>query len=47
MVPHSTKAEAVKKTVKEEIRELLPASILRIHKNARLYLDKASAALIL
>lgn len=47
MVPHSTKAEAVMKTVKEEIRELLPASILRIHNNARLYLDKASAAFIL
>ena len=47
MVPHSTKAEAVKKAVLGEIRETLPASILRLHTNAKLYLDGSSAALML
>lgn len=47
MVPCKTKAEAVQKTVCGEIRETLPASILRTHGCARLYLDKDSAEFIL
>lgn len=47
MVPGELKAEAVKATVTGEIREMLPASILRIHNNATLYLDIDSAKHIL
>lgn len=46
VVPCTTKAEAVKKTVCGEIRETLPASALRVHQNASLYLDSDSAALL-
>lgn len=46
IVPCETKAEAVYKTVCGEIRETLPASALRTHKNAALYLDIHSAALL-
>lgn len=46
MVPGSTKAEAVKKTLCGEIREMLPASILRIHQKAVLYIDQESGALL-
>lgn len=42
MVPAASKAEAVGKTVQGEIRELVPASILRLHDNATLYIDKDS-----
>lgn len=42
MVPAATKAEAVGKTVLGEIRERVPASILRMHDNATLYVDSDS-----
>ena len=42
MVPGATKAEAVGKTVLGEIREQVPATILRMHPNAALYLDRDS-----
>ncbi|MCI8632770.1 MAG: glucosamine-6-phosphate deaminase [Lachnospiraceae bacterium] len=42
MVPAATKAEAVGKTVMGEIREQVPASILRLHLNANLYVDPDS-----
>lgn len=42
MVPATTKAEAVGKTVLGEIREQVPASILRLHGNASLYVDQES-----
>lgn len=42
MVPAATKAEAVGKTVMGEIRELVPATILRMHENAVLYVDRES-----
>jgi glucosamine-6-phosphate deaminase len=42
MVPYKTKTQAVTKTVLGEIRETLPASILRLHPNAILYIDKDS-----
>lgn len=42
MVPAATKAEAVGKTVLGEIREMVPATIMRMHKNCTLYVDKDS-----
>jgi len=43
-VPASTKADAVYKTVNNEINEDLPATIMRKHKNAIMYCDKDSGA---
>ena len=45
VVPAETKARAVRETVSGEISEKCPATILRRHKNAVLYLDKDSSAL--
>jgi len=45
-VPDLRKAEAVKKTVKGSISPAIPASILRQHDAAWLYLDKDSASLL-
>ncbi|MCF0135667.1 MAG: glucosamine-6-phosphate deaminase [Lachnospiraceae bacterium] len=42
MVPAATKAEAVEKTVLGEIREMVPATVMRLHKNAILYVDPDS-----
>lgn len=42
MVPAATKADAVGKTVLGEIRETVPASILRMHSCATLYIDRDS-----
>lgn len=47
VVPAKTKADAVKNTLTGPIDESCPASILRRHKNAVLYLDMDSAALVL
>lgn len=47
MVPAKTKAEAVFKTVRGEITEACPASILKAHKNAILYTDLDSACMII
>lgn len=44
IVPAKTKANAVKKTVTGEISAACPATILREHNNAVLYLDSDSAA---
>lgn len=46
-VPSTNKAVAVKKTLQEDVNCLCPASILRIHKNAKLYCDKDSGQFIL
>lgn len=46
-VPASTKADAVYKTVNNEINEELPATIMRKHKNAIMYCDKDSGAKLL
>ena len=43
VVPCETKAEAVFNVVKGDISEGCPASILKTHKNARLYCDALSA----
>lgn len=45
-VPDLRKAEAVKKTVRGLISPELPASVLRQHEAAWLYLDRASASLL-
>lgn len=47
MVPGQTKAEAVFKTVTGEITEECPASILKRHKNAKLYIDANSGSKLL
>ena len=46
IVPAKTKANAVKATLCDEIGEACPATILRRHKNAILYLDGDSSALV-
>lgn len=45
-VPGSQKAEAVKNTLKPGVTEMVPASILKEHKNIYLYLDRESAGLL-
>lgn len=42
MVPGATKTQAVTKTVLGEIREMVPATIMRLHHNAILYVDALS-----
>lgn len=46
VVPEGRKAQAVKNSLEGEISPLVPASILRTHPNATIYLDKDSAALL-
>src|SRR5208337_4645383 len=46
VVPGPRKAEAVKACFEGEIRPMAPASILRRHSNATIYLDKNSASLL-
>jgi len=46
MAPDQRKAEAVRACLEEEISPLRPASILRRHADADLYLDRDSAALL-
>ena len=45
-VPAITKAEASKHMLNDEVSEACPATILRQHKDARLYLDPDSASLL-
>ena len=47
MVPAITKADAVYDTLVGEIEEKCPASILRLHLSAKLYLDKLRASRII
>jgi glucosamine-6-phosphate deaminase len=46
VVPDTRKAQAVKACFEGEISPMAPASILRTHANATIYLDKNSAALL-
>ncbi len=46
IVPAITKSAAVRDTVHGEISEKCPASVLRLHKNAKLYLDSDSSSLL-
>ncbi len=45
-VPDLRKANAVKNTLEQPVSNLVPASILRTHEAAWLYLDKAAASLL-
>jgi len=44
MVPDARKAAAVQKTLEGEVSPAVPASILRTHAHATLFLDEASAS---
>lgn len=44
MVPGPTKAEAIKLTLRGSITDQVPATILRVHPRANLYIDSGSAA---
>ncbi len=46
VVPDERKARAVKNSLEGEITRMVPASILRRHPNATIYLDKDSATLL-
>jgi glucosamine-6-phosphate deaminase len=46
VVPDTRKARAVKACLEGEISPVMPASILRTHPNATIYLDRDSAALL-
>ena len=46
MVPGPTKAEAVRNMLYGEINEKCPASVLRLHRAASLYIDQDSAKLL-
>ena len=46
IVPASTKANAVKDTVCADINEKCPATVLRLHRHAVLYLDNCSSSLL-
>ena len=46
IVPAKTKAEAVRRTLNDEINEECPATVLRRHESAVLYLDPDSSALL-
>ncbi len=46
VVPDKRKAQAVKACVEDQISPMAPASILRRHTNATIYLDQASASLL-
>jgi glucosamine-6-phosphate deaminase len=47
VVPDARKAAAVKACLEGSVSPLAPASILRIHPNAHIYLDQDSAALLM
>jgi len=47
MVPTASKADAVYMTLNGQIEEKCPASILRLHLSAKLYLDKLSASKVI
>jgi glucosamine-6-phosphate deaminase len=44
IVPDARKADAVKATLESEVSPAVPASILRTHSNATLFLDEAAAS---
>lgn len=46
VVPEGRKAAAVRACLEEEINPMAPASILREHRNATIYLDRDSASLL-
>ncbi|MGL5438006.1 MAG: glucosamine-6-phosphate deaminase [Lachnospiraceae bacterium] len=47
VVPHRVKAEAVAATLRENVNNQVPATILKTHPDWRLFLDKESAARVI
>lgn len=45
-VPHSVKADAIKKTLSSDISPLVPATLLKLHSDWELYIDRDSASLL-
>lgn len=45
-VPYAVKADAIQKTVENDVTNLIPATILKTHPDFHLYLDKDSASKI-
>ena len=46
-VPHKAKSDAVYNTITENVNEMVPATILKTHKNWNLFLDEDSAGKLL
>lgn len=46
VVPDERKAQAVKNSLEGDVSPLIPASVLRIHPNVTIYLDRESAGLL-
>jgi glucosamine-6-phosphate deaminase len=46
VVPGINKAQAVYHTINSPVSALYPSTVLRLHENARLYLDEKSALLL-
>lgn len=46
-VPHKAKSDAVYNTITEKVNEMVPATILKTHKNWNLFLDEDSAGKLL
>ena len=44
IVPHDVKAEAIKNTLAQDVNNLVPATMLKTHKDWNLYIDSDSAA---
>jgi len=44
VVPHAVKAKAISETVRQEVNNMLPATALKGHGDATIYLDENSAA---
>jgi len=43
-VPHAVKATAIRKTLEQDVNDLVPATILKTHQDVSLFLDEASAS---
>ena len=43
-VPYQVKAEAVKRTLEQEVNNMVPATILKTHPDAILFVDEDSVA---
>lgn len=43
-VPHKVKADAIKNTLIEDVNNMIPATILKTHKNWNLFIDSTSAS---
>ena len=43
-VPHRVKAEAVRKTLENDVTNMIPSTMLKRHSNATIFLDSKSAS---